>query len=149
MNLQYIIESINKDKEAKYFEDETGLIVIGNVDISDRRLEEIPVRFSVVTGSFNCSHNQLVSLNNCPRVIGKDFICDGNIHLKSLEGHPSAVGGLFSCKHNSLPTDLQELIADSLENKINWKTICNRINISVSKKLTDLNSKLPGLFDFD
>jgi hypothetical protein len=100
-------------KEQKSFLDEvvtgkwsinpnTGLVdVDGNVFISDMKLTEIPIKFGEVTGYFNCSINQLASLEGAPQSVGGDFFCQSN-QLTSLEGAPKSVGGDFHCFNNKL-----------------------------------------------
>ena len=96
--------------------------VYGNVDLHDKDLKKLPVKFGKVTGYFSCfqnqltsldgcpnsvgdyfscSDNQLTSLKGCPREVGHNFICRNN-QLTSLEGGPEEVGGGFSCSHNKL-----------------------------------------------
>jgi hypothetical protein len=60
------------------------------------------VRFGVVTGRFDCSHNRLTSLEGAPQEAGKGFDCSRN-SLTSLKGAPQKVGGdFFNCACNSL-----------------------------------------------
>ena len=54
-----------------------------------------------VGGNFNCSYNNLTSLENCPKTVGGNFGCGFN-NLTSLEGSPSSVGGNFDCNDNHL-----------------------------------------------
>ncbi len=49
--------------------------VKGNVSISDGTLTEIPVKFGMVNGGFNCNFNNLTTLKNCP-----DFVVDGGFY---------------------------------------------------------------------
>jgi len=79
--------------------------VQGDVDISDKGLKELPLKFNDVSGSFYCPDNQLVSLEGAPQSVGKDFYCHNN-KLVNLEGAPQSVGGHFSCSYNQL-TSLQ------------------------------------------
>ena len=58
-----------------------------------------------VTGNFNCSNNQLTSLEGCPSTVGGDFNCDNN-KLTNFQGCPSTVSGSFYCSYNKL-TSLQ------------------------------------------
>jgi hypothetical protein len=64
-------------------------------------LTEIPVKFGEVTGYFNCSINQLASLEGAPKSVGGDFHCFNN-KLTSLEGATKSVGGIFNCSYNQL-----------------------------------------------
>jgi hypothetical protein len=50
---------------------------------------------------FNCSHNQLTSLEFGPKTVSKHFSCDHNL-LTSLEFAPKTIGGSFSCSFNKL-----------------------------------------------
>jgi len=59
------------------------------------------VKFGTVGGSFNCSHNELTSLEGGPKNIGKHFECHNN-KLTSLEGAPKEVGGQFDCINNKI-----------------------------------------------
>ena len=59
------------------------------------------VRFGSVSGNFDCSNNQLTSLEGAPQEVGKDFDCYSN-QLTSLEGAPQEVGRDFSCENNKL-----------------------------------------------
>jgi hypothetical protein len=75
----------------------------GNVNISNLFLNSIleMLDFSdiIVEGYFNCSHNQLKSLEGSPQSVGWNFYCYNN-QLKSLEGSPQSVGGDFWCENN-------------------------------------------------
>jgi hypothetical protein len=80
----------------------------GTVDItgdcslkSDKKVNQLPVKFGKVSGNFNCSHNQLTSLVGAPQSVGSWFSCGGN-QLTSLIGAPQSVGGYFNCYHNQL-----------------------------------------------
>ena len=75
--------------------------VDGKVDLTWCRLTELPLTFNKVTGSFDCSINNLTSLKGCPRWIGGEFSCIDN-KLTSLEFSPDYVGGSFDCDDNYL-----------------------------------------------
>ena len=58
---------------------ERGLVnVDGIVNLRDRELKELPLKFGVVTGLFNCSNNNLTSLEGCPKYVGGYFSCCRN-----------------------------------------------------------------------
>ena len=59
------------------------------------------LNFGKITGNFNCSSLDLVSLKGAPQEVGKSFYCF-NSYLSSLEGAPQKVGGDFSCFENQL-----------------------------------------------
>ena len=52
-------------------------------------------------GSFDCSHNQLQSLQGAPQKVGVSFSCHDN-QLQSLQSAPQKVGGYFNCHNNQL-----------------------------------------------
>lgn len=52
-------------------------------------------------GKFDCSRNNLKSLECCPKLVGGSFVCYNNI-LTSLEGCPKSVSGDFDCCYNQL-----------------------------------------------
>ncbi len=73
-----------------------------NVDLSKRDLTELP-DFSrvIVMGDFDCSYNQLTTLNGSPSEISGDFSCGRN-KLKNLKGGPQIVYGNFLCACSGL-----------------------------------------------
>lgn len=80
---------------------DSGVIdVDGDVKVV-RQIEEIPVQFGVVTGTFICSIARLTSLKGAPHKVGKIFGCGGNL-LTSLQGAPQTVGWDFFCNNNRL-----------------------------------------------
>jgi hypothetical protein len=86
---------------------ETGLVdVMSNFDCSSQNLTDFKgVRFGQIVGDFpfNCSHNQLSSLDGSPQSVGGDFFCNNN-QLSSLDGAPQSVGKGFYCSDNQLRT---------------------------------------------
>jgi hypothetical protein len=66
--------------------------VDGEVDLYEKNLNELPVKFNTVTGMFNCSKNNLKSLKGCPHTINLHFHCADN-PLESLEYLPKKVEG--------------------------------------------------------
>jgi hypothetical protein len=76
----------------------------GDFDCSYNELTSLEGAPSSVGGDFWCSNNQLTSLEGAPSTVGVgggDFYCSDN-RLTSLEGAPSSVGGDFFCSHNQL-----------------------------------------------
>lgn len=124
---QKIIAWLEKyDIENYTLVSEQGLAVdvAGDVELFGKDLEEIPIQFNHIEGSFdcsgnnlkslkgcprvveilfNCSHNQLTSLEYCPTTIFGHFDCDRNM-LKSLEYGPTGMRGFYSCNNNQLET---------------------------------------------
>jgi hypothetical protein len=88
--------------------DDGTIDVDGNVDLNDRSLTKLPLKFNKVTGYFSCSVNKLTSLEGCPIWVGGRFHCWDN-RLTSLEGCPSYVGGYFYCLQNPpLPKEIMD-----------------------------------------
>jgi len=77
--------------------------VNGDVDISDKGLTGIPIKFRNVSGDFYCHYNKLTTLEGSPVSVGGDFHC-GNNNLTTLEGSPESVRGGFYCYSNNLTT---------------------------------------------
>ena len=63
--------------------------------------EGFTINFGKITGYFNCSNLDLVSLKGAPKEVGGDFRCGSN-QLTSLKGAPQIVGGGFYCNINQL-----------------------------------------------
>ena len=59
--------------------DDLTVDVFGYVDISNENLTEIPVQFGKISGYFDCSHNKLTSLKNCPKEVNGSFYFYDNI----------------------------------------------------------------------
>ena len=77
--------SINKD----------GLVdVDGNIDLSNKSLTKLPLRFGRVFGNFFCSNNKLTTLEGAPKLVQLDFKCVNN-NLTTLKGAPKNVGRHF------------------------------------------------------
>jgi hypothetical protein len=83
------IESICKKYNIENWTlNEDGSIdVDGDVNIYYKGLNKLPLRFRNVSGYFNCSNNNLTSLEGSPKSIGSGFFCYNN-NLISLEGVP-------------------------------------------------------------
>jgi len=75
--------------------------VMGNVNLSRMHLTKIPVKFGIAAGWFDCSDNQLTSLEGAPEEVRGSFYCAAN-RLTSLEGAPEKVGRWFDCSDNQL-----------------------------------------------
>jgi hypothetical protein len=73
----------------------------GVVNISRRDLKKIPIKFRKCTSDFNCSHNNLETLENAPKEVHGNFNCSYN-NLTNLKGGPLKVFGGYSCDHNKL-----------------------------------------------
>jgi len=84
-----------------YTINEDSVDVDGNVNLNNKGLTKLPLKFGKVSGDFSCHRNQLKSLSGAPISVGGDFSCHSN-ELKSLSGAPLSVGGYFNCSFNQL-----------------------------------------------
>jgi len=75
--------------------------VDGSVNLHDNNLSKFPLQFGNVTGDFNCSLNELISLQGSPHTVGGNCYFNSN-KLTSLEGSPVTIGGDLMCGHNQL-----------------------------------------------
>jgi len=94
---------------------------VNNVNLYYFDLTRLPLNFGVIRGdfdcesnrlitlkgsptkanNFNCSYNELTSLEWSPKIVKYSFWCDNN-KLTSLQGAPKKVGGYFNCNNNQL-----------------------------------------------
>jgi hypothetical protein len=66
--------------------------VDGDVNLTFKGLEKIPIKFGNVKGEFSCYHNKLTSLEGCPKSV--DILRAYNNKLKSFIGTPKVVNTL-------------------------------------------------------
>lgn len=59
----------------------------------------MPVQFSYVSGTFDVSYNQLITLKGSPLVVGGNFFCSNN-QLKTLEGVSPKIGNYLDFSAN-------------------------------------------------
>ena len=73
----------------------------GNLNLQNKNLTVLPAILKDITvnGFFDCSSNNLTTLENCPKIVTGTFNCSENV-LTSLEGAPSSVGEDFICNNN-------------------------------------------------
>ena len=106
---------------TEYSVDDEGFVnVDGTVDISDKDLLSIPVKFGYVGGSFECWSNNLTSLQGAPREVGGDFACSHN-NLSSLQGSPREVGGNFYCWGNKFTSEEPDHSFIKIDGDFEWK----------------------------
>lgn len=103
MNLDWLLDTLHDfGIHHRYMINEDGSInVLGDVDLRNKKLEEIPFDFNLISGTFNCSGNLLTSLKGCPKYVGGSFLCGEN-KLTSLEFGPKFVGVDYVCSNNNL-----------------------------------------------
>lgn len=86
----------------KYSINSDGSIdVDGNVYLINRGFTKLPLKFNKVSGVFDCSYNELTTLEGCPREVGNNFNCEHN-NLVTLKGGPEFVDGYYKCSSNKL-----------------------------------------------
>jgi hypothetical protein len=101
---EYKSEICDKYGIKNYTINDDGTVdVDGSVNLSNKGLTELPLKFNKVSSHFYCHDNQLTSLIGSPLIVGNGFYCNNN-RLKSLVGAPEYVGGDFKCKNNHLTT---------------------------------------------
>ncbi len=86
--------------------------VVGNIDLSERNLKNIPLKFNKISGNFDCSINKLTTLEGCPKYVGGTFRCSHN-KLTSLKGSPIIIEHDFYLSNNPI-----SIIDSSIEVKI-------------------------------
>ena len=103
-NFNEIHETCNQYGIKNYTVNTDGSIdVDDDVDLFDKKLTKIPVKFRNVSGFFSCSSNKLTTLEGAPKSVGENFWCSNN-KLTTLEGAPLRVYGDFHCDYNNLTT---------------------------------------------
>ncbi|WP_188051086.1 hypothetical protein [Flavobacterium sp. GP15] len=75
--------------------------VDGNVSFFAQELKQLPLKFSNVSGDFDCSSNKLTTLEGSPKHVGGNFDCQKNL-LITLEHSPENVEGNFNCNDNQI-----------------------------------------------
>lgn len=75
--------------------------VQGDLDLSNKNLNKLPYKFSHVTKGCYLSGNCLTSLEGAPEKVGEDFDCSHN-ELISLDNFPYFVGGSIFCHENKI-----------------------------------------------
>lgn len=80
--------------------EDLSIDVIGNVNLSKKNFTNIPVKFNIVKGNFDCSHNMLTEILFAPVKVNY-FDCSQN-KLVSLKGAPQYVEATFKCNNNKL-----------------------------------------------
>jgi len=84
----------------------------GNLSLRELNLTKLPeiLKNITVDGHFDCSHNNLTSLENSPKSVSHSFFCDNN-KLTSLVGAPKTISGDFYCYNNPVQFTEQQVRA--------------------------------------
>jgi hypothetical protein len=135
MQTKIEIEEILKSLNIKNYIINDNLIVDvdDNVDLYNKQLKEIPVKFGIVTGNFDCAHNKLISLEGAPKIVNGNFDCNDN-NLKNLIGIPKIINSEFLHIYDN--PNLKSLIGlDLIKNKhLNLLYHDTKITIEYIKK---------------
>lgn len=89
-------------KNYELIEDEEYDYVVNvntTVDLFNKNLKSINVKFNEVNGNFDCSHNDLISLEGCPEIVKNSFNCKNNV-LETLNGCPKIVNDDYYCNNS-------------------------------------------------
>ena len=75
----------------------------GDLKLTGLDLTKLPdiLKDITVGGNFNCSYNELTSLEGAPKTVGENFGCSYN-KLTSLDGAPTIVYKDFYCRNNNV-----------------------------------------------
>ncbi len=72
-----------------------------NINISRRYINEIPLQFFEIRGSFDCHHNRLNSFKGCPIFVFGEFNCSHN-QIESFQYATDDITLNFNLSHNHL-----------------------------------------------
>jgi len=148
-----------KIKEDDYrIYDNLSVDVFCDVDMSQRGLTEIPIKFNLIAGNFDCSMNKLKNVINSPDTIFGYFDCSFN-DIYSLIGGPTSVRDGYYCSDNLLenlygfPTKCG-IVFDCSSNNIKTMKGCPEIinfaDFDISRnKLKDLRDGPKEVKNFD
>ena len=139
-NSPYITIACDKYRIKNYIINRDGTINVNdNVSFNHYKIycTSLPLRFNKVEGYFDCSHNDLISLEGCPTEVKRYFDCSYN-RLGSLEGAPKEVGGHFDCSNNNL------INLKGGPKKIDYSYICSDNNL---QNLIGAPKEVGGEFD--
>ena len=97
------INFLNKYVKGKWHLNDEGVVdVYDSFYCNDKGISDFKgIKFGKVNGDFDCSYNNLTSLEGGPKKVGGDFHCAFN-NLSSLEGAPKEIGANFNCSYNNL-----------------------------------------------
>jgi hypothetical protein len=116
--------------------------VDGDVNLTNKGLNKLPLKFRNVSGDFICQHNKLTSLEGSPQSVGGRFHCQYN-KLISLEGGPQSVNGDFYCNNNKLTS------LEGSPQSIGGNFYCSGSPVESIWKLFEDYSKVESFNDYD
>jgi hypothetical protein len=100
---------LDHKQDIKNWLDENGIINytinedlsvdVDTTNISYKALTEIPVKFNIINGKFNCEGNELTSTEFFPKEVYGYFSCYNN-QFKNLDNFPKIVTGWIDIRNN-------------------------------------------------
>ena len=120
----------------------------GSIDVDDdvilynKVLKKLPLKFNKVNGVFNCSGNELKTLEGSPVEVNGDFYCNDN-ELTSFEFSPKIIRGYLCCENNKIKT------FEYFPSSVKYNFYCNVNPIYEVWYLFEDTSKIELLNDFD
>jgi hypothetical protein len=138
---------LNKNTRGRWSVNSEGLVdVHGSFYCYRQRLEDfLGIRFGKVSGIFDCSNNQLRTLEGSPREVDGSFYCYRN-PLISLEGAPEVIKGYFRFKNTYFRYNLRSFLSgiDHIEpNEISLLLTHHFFTPQVIKEQIDQNPDFP------
>jgi hypothetical protein len=89
-------------KIKRYDIQESGVVdVYGNVELQEFGGNTLPIQFGNVSGDFDCSSIDIISLKGAPQSVGELFDCS-HTKITSLEYAPQSVGRMFFCNNTKI-----------------------------------------------
>ena len=76
-------------------------VVDYDVNLYNKGLSKLPLKFNKVNGIFSCSENNLKTLEGSPKEVNGNFYCRNN-YLTSFEFSPKIIKGDFWCQNNNI-----------------------------------------------
>ena len=125
--------TINPDK---------SIDVNGYVNLCNKKLTKLPLKFNKVNGFLYCHENKLTSLEGSPVEVNNDFYCYNN-NLTSLKYAPKIIRGDFDCHTNNIKS------FEYFPNFVKLDFYCGYNPIYEVWKLFNDTSKIELLNDFD
>jgi hypothetical protein len=140
----YIHAVCGKYNITNYTINDDHTVDVKDVYLFNKSLTKLPLKFNIVSGNFNCSFNNMTTLEGGPTSVGGNFYCSFN-NITTLLGSPKEVGGNFSCDVNELTTleGGPQSVGGNFDCSSNRLTTLKGIPKSVGRNFDCSNNKLP------
>lgn len=100
-SMDYKVELENLGITKYRITDHNKIMVFQDIDWSKQRLTKIPIKIEKVCGSMNLNDNELMDLENSPRIVTGAYAVVRN-KLTTLKGAPENVGSLYISRNPML-----------------------------------------------